>query len=795
MKRKILLLTVLLSAMTAWADVEINETNFPDENFRNYLLSQEYGADGVLTEKEIAGITEIRVGLKDIHSLQGIEYFTALTELDCGSNHLKTLNVSKNRVLKQLDCESNELTWLDVSVCTSMEDLKCRYNQLTELILPQNTGLKYLFCNDNQLTELDVSRFIELEKLYCGANHLKTLNVSYNIMLKELNCYSTGLTELDLTQNINLEKLLCHNNHLETLNLSKNKKLKSLCCYRNNIRSLGMDNLVKNLPTVNNGIMYIILNKLEYVDNLDQNEMTTTQVAAAKKRGWTPHYWDYENDKWQEYAGIKGQDVMINETTFPDSVFRNWVLNQEQIKDGVLTVSEQTAFKSVRLNYYNIKSLKGIEYFPALTNLECICNQLTELDVSKNTELTQLVCYWNQIETLDVSKNTKLKTLNCCMNKLTSLVLSEHPELRSLNCQNNLLTTLNVSGCTAMTLLLCYQNQIKNAGMDALVESLPLVSDGNLDIIYNKDEGNVMTFAQVQTARAKGWIPYYKISNNEYIPYIGIDAPTEGMAIDATRFPDVNFRNYLLSQWYGEDGWLSYVEIGVCEEINVSKMDIQSLEGIEYFTALKSLWCDNNQLTSLDVSKNMMLKYLGCGENKLTSLDMSKNTTLVGLGCSYNQLTSLNMSNNTALTWLECDNNQLTSLNVTGCNELKELRCYRNQIRGEAMDKLVESLPYQFIPGGPGGRMFVIWNLGERNEMYKSQVAAAKAKGWTPYYFYIDSSTEKWYGYMGSEDPNGIEGIAADKKVSRIIYNLQGQRINGLQKGLNIVDGKKVMVK
>jgi hypothetical protein len=28
-----------------------------------------------------------------------------------------------------------------------------------------------------------------------------------------------------------------------------------------------------------------------------------------------------------------------------------------------------------------------------------------------------------------------------------------------------------------------------------------------------------------------------------------------------------------------------------------------------------------------------------------------------------------------------------------------------------------------------------------------------------------------------------------------VIYNLQGQRINGLQKGLNIVDGKKIMVR
>jgi hypothetical protein len=34
--------------------ITINETNFPDENFRNWILSQEYGKDGVLTDDEIA---------------------------------------------------------------------------------------------------------------------------------------------------------------------------------------------------------------------------------------------------------------------------------------------------------------------------------------------------------------------------------------------------------------------------------------------------------------------------------------------------------------------------------------------------------------------------------------------------------------------------------------------------------------------------------------------------------------------------------------------------------------------
>ena len=148
-------------------------------------------------------------------------------------------------------------------------------------------------------------------------------------------------------------------------------------------------------------------------------------------------------------------------------------------------------------------------------------------------------------------------------------------------------------------------------------------------------------------------------------------------------------------------------------------------------TALTSLGCDGNQLTALDVSNNTALTYLWCSDNELTALDVSNNTALTTLGCSSNQLKALDVSNNTALTGLFCYNNQLTALDVSKNTELTELDCYGNQIKGESMDALVSSLPET------GGALYVydnIWCI-EGNVMTKAQVAAAKAKGWTPYYF------------------------------------------------------------
>ena len=47
-----------------------------------------------------------------------------------------------------------------------------------------------------------------------------------------------------------------------------------------------------------------------------------------------------------------------------------------------------------------------------------------------------------------------------------------------------------------------------------------------------------------------------------------------------------------------------------------------------------------------------------------------------------------------------------------------------------------------------------------------------------------------------TSNANGIETIHNSQfTVSNSIYNLQGIRLNGLQKGLNIVNGKKVVIK
>lgn len=83
--------------------------------------------DGKLSDEEIEGVTYMYVYSNGISSLKEIEYFTALTELSCGSNQLTELDVSKNTALTYLNCYSNNITELDVRSCPKV-DIYCDGN-------------------------------------------------------------------------------------------------------------------------------------------------------------------------------------------------------------------------------------------------------------------------------------------------------------------------------------------------------------------------------------------------------------------------------------------------------------------------------------------------------------------------------------------------------------------------------------------------------------------------------------------------------------------------------------------
>ena len=276
--------------------IEINETNFPDDYFRSWVLAQSYGQDGVLTEEEIMYVTTINLMGKRIQNLKGIEHFTELTTLYCTGNQLTELDVSECTKLTDLECAWNQLATLDVSKNTALVALSCSGNQLTALDVSQNIALETLGCGLNMLTSLDVSQNTMLTELYCQENQLTELDVTKNIMLKRLGCPDNQLTSINILGHTELESLRCARNNLTQLDVSGCPALNELICMSNQIKGEAMDALVESLPTVNRGHLGVI----NHID--EQNVMTKSQVAAAKAKGW---YVYYNNDKnqWKNYEG------------------------------------------------------------------------------------------------------------------------------------------------------------------------------------------------------------------------------------------------------------------------------------------------------------------------------------------------------------------------------------------------------------------------------------------------------------------------------------------------------------
>ena len=102
--------------------IAIDAVNFPDANFRAFVAQYDLDSDGYLSAAELAAVTTMGCSGKSIASLQGVEFFTALTYLSCDDNNLTTLDVSQNTALTVLSCYGNNLATLDVSAVPALKD-------------------------------------------------------------------------------------------------------------------------------------------------------------------------------------------------------------------------------------------------------------------------------------------------------------------------------------------------------------------------------------------------------------------------------------------------------------------------------------------------------------------------------------------------------------------------------------------------------------------------------------------------------------------------------------------------
>ena len=237
--------------------IAINEKNFPDKNFRDYVAGEwDKNHDNCFSPSEIAKATWISCDNREIDSLEGIQFFTEIWLLECYYNNLKTIDLSNNKKLSYINCHHNQLKELDVSGLPLLKTFYCGHNALPSIDVSKNEKLEDFDCQDNHLDTLNVSQNKELVKLSCGTNNLTELDVRENKKLKELSCYESKLSNLDLRNQTELEVLKCWKNPLSALNVSANTKLKKLFVSNTNLTELNVsaNTKLKNLDVSNTNL-------------------------------------------------------------------------------------------------------------------------------------------------------------------------------------------------------------------------------------------------------------------------------------------------------------------------------------------------------------------------------------------------------------------------------------------------------------------------------------------------------------------------------------------------------------
>ena len=395
-----------------------------------------------------------------------------------------------------------------------------------------------------------------------------------------------------------------------------------------------------------------------------------------------------------------------------------------------LDVSQNSELQTLYCSNNNLTKL-DLSQNTVLQQLYCFNNNLTELDVRQNPSLEWLYCNNNNLTELDVRQNPALQLLNCSYNNLTELDVRQNPDLKMLYCSNNTysialtggtfdLSTLpgnfDVSKASNWTNATVDGNTLTVTGLktdvtytydlgngktvtftlhpasctltESMVEAIPLqgysgsavTPDVTLkygDDILQKDTNYTISYASnIEIGTAKVTITGMGFFTGE------ITVPFEiGVAIDAANFPDETFRTYVKENIdTTPDDILTVSELEQVTMIDVSLKEISDLTGVEYFTALKELYCGGNNLTELDVRQNTALQQLHCFDNNLTELDLSQNTALQTLSCNDNNLTELDLSQNSALQRLQCHYNNLTELDVSQNTALQELFCSNNNL-------------------------------------------------------------------------------------------------------------------
>lgn len=685
---------------------------------------------------EDGNLTEIYWTYKNLSGEISFEEFPFLEYLSCSNNDITKIDISKNTELKTLYCFNNSLEELDITNNSKLDILYCYSNNMTELNTENNPDLRILHCYDTNITRLDISKNNKLEyldadedvllilpegagpkdssgKLYsqkCILSELITAQIASgssvstdlddyqydwdsNGYLTEISWRSTNLSGNLSFAGLPLEHLDCSNNDISSLELSQNTELTYLDCSDTDITYLDVRNCT-NLETLyaDNDAKVILPEGVELMDSEDrlysQRNILLDIIAEQSALGSTiSSDWDSGQYSWNRDGYIT--DIYWDDTGIVGDI----------------------SFEGLPVEFIN-----------------CSDNPITQIDISKNTELTTLNCSNTNISSLDVGKNTELTGLICTGTNISTLDVSNCPNIIGIDADNEVKVILpeGVEVEDYYGRLYSQRNILLDIISAQTAKGSTISSDWDDESQYLWDDGYLYDLYWINNALSgdlsfKGLSVYCINCSNNPIDKIDITANTdlEAFCCSNTNISSLDLsQNTKLTSIDCTNTNLTVLDLTNCPNINYIDVDddvkVLLPEGIELEdeydrlysqrntvldfissntasgTSITTDWNDDSQyywnngyLTSIDwcntgltgeISfKGLSVPAIACGENSISKLDIAHNTNLESFYCSNTNISELDLSKNTELRYIDCTNTNISVLDLTNCPKIEEV--------------------------------------------------------------------------------------------------------------------------
>ncbi|MBR5102033.1 MAG: leucine-rich repeat domain-containing protein [Muribaculaceae bacterium] len=374
--------------------VPINETNFPDQKFREYVL-ENCNLGGTVDQS----VTHLYLDDKGITDLTGIELFPNLTYLAARRNSIPSVDLSANTELTVLYLARNQIDTIDLSHNTNLEYLDLSYNQLSDIDISDLTALTDLELSGNVLTNkvLDFEDMPNIRYIYVRDCHLASLNnLKDKTNLYYVYALDNYFTVIDVSGctslyylNLDCDNTFDHDGDYEP-SQGEYQGLQSL----NVTGCVNLERLNASHGKLTEIPGFTDCTKLLYID-IDHNQLTNTTISVTG---------------------------MTDLETF-------------EIDDNKLTSIDVT--NNLKLTYLDVGE-----------------NDLGSLDVTKNTELLYLGADQCGLENgIDLSNNTKLAWFSAALNGMPSLDVSNNPALEFLFIPINFVKHLDLSNNPELRLI------------------------------------------------------------------------------------------------------------------------------------------------------------------------------------------------------------------------------------------------------------------------------------------------------------------------------------------------------